>query len=217
MVRFVLLLALVCALNLNAHYTPETINASLQAIGSEETLAESRELAVLLERYESHIPTLYIRYQATTEELARIETMFAEAGIPTFFALIPYPESKFNAKARGYGTAGLWQFSKQSARNFGLTVKKKHDERLDPHRSTEAMIRYVKSLKKEFGSWYLADFAYAMGEGKLKKLIAKNKSDSLSVLLKDPHFSPGAKASFAKTLMLDARIHHAFPSLPDTE
>ncbi|MDD2838641.1 MAG: hypothetical protein PHX59_06755, partial [Sulfuricurvum sp.] len=63
-------------------------------------------------------------------------------------------------------------------------------------------------LKKEFGSWYLADFAYAMGEGKLQQLIHKNGSKKISVLLKDPHFPSGTKAHFAKTLLLDAKIHY---------
>lgn len=162
-----------------------------------------------LERYRGTISPLYKRYLATQTDYKRIETKFIEAGIPTFFALIPYAESKFNPSARGYGTAGLWQFTKQSARNFGLTVKKGEDERLDADRSTDAAIRYIKSLKQQFGSWYLADFAYAMGEGKLKKLIAHNGSRKISVLLKDPHFPSGTKAHFAKTLLLQAKIASA--------
>lgn len=48
-----------------------------------------------------------------------------------------------------------------------------------------------------------------MGEGTLQRLIAKNGSKKISVLMKDPHFPSGTKAHFAKTLLLDAKIHYA--------
>lgn len=194
----------------------ESINLSLQSLESTESILETNALDSTLDHYRGTIPPLYKRYQATKGELARIEAKFSDAGIPLFFALIPYSESKFNPSARGYATAGLWQFGKQSARNFGLSVTKKNDGRLDIDRSTDAAIRYILYLKKEFGSWYLADFAYAMGEGSLKRLIHKNGSQKISVLIKDPHFPSGTKAHFAKTLLLDAKIHYSEKS-PDFE
>jgi membrane-bound lytic murein transglycosylase D len=210
-----LLLFVFGVLNLYARSDVEAINLSLLSLGSEESLLDTSALDTTLERHRSTLPPLYKRYQATTKEFSRIEAKFADAGIPPFFALIPYSESKFNPSARGYGTAGLWQFGKQSARNFGLSVKKGNDGRLDVDRSTDAVIRYILHLKKEFGSWYLADFAYAMGEGKLKRLIEKNRSTKISVLLKDPHFPSGTKAHFAKTLLLDAKVHYTNTTHPD--
>ena len=192
MFRFLFTLPFFFAVALFGRSDVETINLSLQSLGCEETLMETNAFDATLERYRGTVPVLYKRYLATQNDLAPIRARFIEAGIPPFFALIPYSESKFNPSARGYNTAGLWQFTKQSARNFGLKVKKGEDERLDPIRSTDAAIRYILSLKKEFGSWYLADFAYAMGEGKLKRLIERNKSRKISVLLKDPHFPSGA-------------------------
>ena len=192
-----------------AQNTAESIDRSLQSLESDESILETTVLDNTLDKYRGTIPPLYRRYQATQNDLALIEAKFTEAGIPLYFALIPYCESKFNSSARGYNTAGLWQFSKQSAKNFGLSVKKGNDGRLDVNRSTEAVIRYLKSLKKEFGSWYLADFAYGMGEGTLKRLIQHNGSKKISILLKDPHFPSGTKAHFAKTLLLDAKIHYS--------
>jgi len=187
----------------------ESIDLSLQSLESNESILDTSVLDTTLDHYRGTIAPLYKRYQATQKDLKPIEAKFSEAGIPLFFAMIPYSESKFNPHAKGYNTAGLWQFSKQSARNFGLSVKKGNDGRLDINRSTEAVIRYIKSLKKEFGTWYLADFAYGMGEGNLKELIEKNKSKKISVLLKDPHFPSGTKAHFAKTLLLDAKVHYS--------
>lgn len=192
-----------------AQSTVESIDLSLKSLESDESILDTAVLDNTLDQYRGTIAPLYNRYKATKNDLAPIEAKFREAGIPPFFTMIPYSESKFNPKARGYNTAGLWQFSKQSAKNFGLSVKKGNDGRLDVNRSTEAVIRYIKSLKKEFGTWYLADFAYGMGEGTLQRLIAKNGSKKISVLMKDPHFPSGTKAHFAKTLLLDAKIHYA--------
>jgi len=203
-----LLLLLFSHLSLYARSDVEAINLSLQSLQSDESLLDTGALDNTLDRYRGTIKPLYHRYTQTKTEFEQIKSKFEAEGIPLFFALIPYSESKFNPSIRGYGTAGLWQFGKQSAKNFGLSVKKGNDERLDPNRSTDAAIRYIKYLKKEFGSWYLADFAYAMGEGTLKRLIQKNGSKKLSVLLKDPHFPSGTKTHFAKTLLLDAKIHY---------
>lgn len=185
------------------------LNASLSSMGSEESFEEIKALASVREEYATSYVSYYKRYQATQAEYQHVEEKFKKENIPLFFSLIPYCESKFNPRSRGPGTAGLWQFTVKSAHNFGLSVKKGKDERLDVDRSTEAAIRYIKSLKKEFGSWYLADFAYGMGEGKLQRLIEKNGSKKISVLLKDPHFPSGTKSHFAKTLLLDATIHHS--------
>ncbi len=204
-----LLFLLFFHLTLFARSDVEAINQSLQSLQSEESLLDTAVLDNTLDRYRGTISPLYKRYRVTTEEYERIEAKFTDAGIPPFFALIPYAESKFNPNSHGYGTAGLWQFTKQSARNFGLSVTKENDGRLDIDRSTDAAIRFIKYLKKEFGSWYLADFAYAMGEGTLRRMIQRNGSEKMSVLLKDPHFPSGTKAHFAKTLLLDAKIHYS--------
>jgi len=209
MQRILFYLLFLTSITLVARSDVEAINLSLQSLQSEESLLDTAVLDNTLDNYRGTISPLYKRYLVTTEEYGRIEAKFTNAGIPLFFSLIPYAESKFNPSIRGYNTAGLWQFTTQSARNFGLSVTKENDERLDIDRSTDAVIRYIKSLKKEFGSWYLADFAYGMGEGKLRRMIQRNGSKKMSVLLKDPHFPSGTKAHFAKTLLLDAKIHYA--------
>lgn len=215
-IRFVLLLWWFGVSFLYAAPVHEAINTSLMTLESPENFDEIAPLSKIQEHYKTGYITLLKRYKTTQEGYQKVEQKFADAGIPLFFALIPYSESKFNPAARGYSTAGLWQLTKQSARNYGLTVKKGEDQRLNAARSTDAIIRMLLHLKKEFGSWYLADFAYAMGEGTLRRLIEKNGSKKISVLLKDPHFPSGAKAQFAKTLLLDAKIHYTSePVSPD--
>lgn len=205
-----LLLALIAIFTL-AHAQPSSkaLNSSLEAIGIEESYEEIRALDGIRDKYATSYKSHMKRYKATQEDHATIAKKFEEANVPLFFSLIPYCESNFRSDIRGHGTAGLWQFMAQSGRTYGLTIKKGNDERTDICRSTDAAILYIKDLKKEFGSWYLADFAYGMGEIKLKRLIKKNGSNKISVLLKDPAFPRGTKDHFGKTLLLDATIHQS--------
>lgn len=202
-----LLFALACT-SLSAQPSESALNASLSSIGSTEAIEDIDALSNVNEDYKTGYKGLYKRYKNTQEEHQKIAKKFEEAGIPAFFSLIPYCESNFNPNAYGHGTAGLWQFMAQSGRTYGLKIEKGNDQRTDVCLSTDAAIRYIKDLKSIFGSWYLADFAYGMGELKLQRLIRKNGSKKISVLIKDPEFPKGTRNHFAKTLLLDAAIHH---------
>jgi membrane-bound lytic murein transglycosylase D len=196
--------------------TKEALTASLQSIDCYESFDKISVRGDPRENYGSSFKAHMKRYQATQEEYEVIEKKFKAADIPLFFSLIPYCESNFKKNSRGNGTAGLWQFMAQSGRTYGLTIKKGYDERTDICLSTDAAIRYIKDLKKEFGSWYLADFAYGMGEIKLKRLIKKNGSKKASTLLNDSEFPKGTREHFNKTLLLDAAIHHSNSSKEPT-
>ncbi|HEX5330323.1 transglycosylase SLT domain-containing protein [Sulfuricurvum sp.] len=200
---------LLYSITLYAVPSEEAINASLSAIGSEETYEEINALHKIRDTHAMSYKYHMKRYNVTKEEHAKIAQQFKEADIPLYFSLIPYCESNFRSDARGGGAVGLWQFMEHSGRTYGLTIKKGQDERRDIELSTKAAIRYIKDLKKEFGEWYLVDFAYGLGEIKLKKLIKKNKSTKISVLLSDPEFKKGTKDHFIKTLLMDATIHQS--------
>lgn len=205
--RTILLLTYLGLTHLYAQPSESAINKSLSSIGSPESLDEIHALTNINDDYKTDYKFLYSRYQKTKEEHQKIAKKFEEAGIPLFFSLIPYCESNFNADSHGRGTAGLWQFMAQSGRTYGLKIQKGNDERTDVCLSTDAAIRYIKDLKSIFKEWYLVDFAYGMGELKLQRIIKRNGSKKISLLLKDPEFKKGTKNHFAKTLLLDAAIH----------
>ncbi len=89
-----------------------------------------------------------------------------EAQLPTEFALIPFVESGYRPGARNRtGPTGLWQFIGVTARNHGVPVRKDYDGRLSPVDSTQAAIRYLKTLHGMFGGdWRLTVMAYNAGE-----------------------------------------------------
>jgi len=203
------LVLLLTASTLLSAPTQEAITASLQSIDCYESFSKISVRGDPRDDYSTAYKHHMKRYEKTKEEYRIIEKKFLDAEVPLFFSLIPYCESNFKEDAKGYGTAGLWQFMAQSGRTYGLIIEKGNDQRTNICLSTDAAIRYIKDLKKEFGSWYLADFAYGMGEIKLKRLIKKNGSKKASILLKDSEFPKGTRAHFNKTLLLDAAIHHS--------
>ena len=89
-----------------------------------------------------------------------------DAGLPTEFALIPFVESGYKPAARSAsGPAGLWQFIGITARNHGVAMRSGYDGRLSPVDSTQAAVRYLKTLQGMFGGdWRLAVMAYNAGE-----------------------------------------------------
>jgi membrane-bound lytic murein transglycosylase D len=88
-----------------------------------------------------------------------------------YLALI---ESDFNPNAKSkVGAVGMWQFMSATARQLGLTVKGKTDERKNPAESTDAALSYLSDLHDRFGSWYLAAAAYNSGAGTVSKALMK--------------------------------------------
>jgi membrane-bound lytic murein transglycosylase D len=89
-----------------------------------------------------------------------------QADLPTEFALIPFVESGYKPGARSAsGPAGLWQFIGITARNHGVAMRSGYDGRLSPVDSTQAAVRYLKTLHGMFGGdWRLAVMGYNAGE-----------------------------------------------------
>lgn len=105
---------------------------------------------------------------------AELRAALKKKGLPEDLVYLALAESGMNARVVSHaGAAGLWQFMPKAADAYGLRVDKWVDERLDPYRSTEAAIRYLKDLHTRFGRWELAMAAYNMGHGGLLTAIRK--------------------------------------------
>ena len=101
-----------------------------------------------------------------------ISAKLADHGMPQSLVYLAMIESGFNPKATSPVKAkGLWQFMSPTAKQYGLTVNRKVDERTNPARSTDAALKYLSSLHDRLGSWYLAAAAYNSGEGTVLKAL----------------------------------------------
>ena len=113
-----------------------------------------------------------------------IKSTLAKYNVPQEFLYLAMAESNFQTKAYSHKrAAGLWQFMPRTGRAFHLRIDEYVDERRDLIKSTEAAAKYLSSLHKRFGKWYLAAIAYNCGGGRLSQAIKKAGSDELSILL----------------------------------
>ncbi len=105
-----------------------------------------------------------------------IAKAFREAGLPEELAWLPLIESGYNTRALSPAHAlGLWQFIDSTGRRFGLERNTWVDERMDPEKSTQAAISYLKGLHEMFGDWTTVLAAYNCGEGLVARTIQKQK------------------------------------------
>lgn len=103
-----------------------------------------------------------------------------EAGLPEEISWLPFIESGFKVRALSRARAlGLWQFIASTGYKFGLKRDQWVDERMDPERSTEAAIAYLRELHHIFGDWTTALAAYNCGEGTVLKSIQSQRINYL--------------------------------------
>lgn len=102
----------------------------------------------------------------------QILEMLKQAGLPEELSWLPLIESGFKVNALSSARAlGLWQFIPSTGYKFGLKRDLFVDERLDPVKSTEAAIAYLKELHQMFGDWTTVLAAYNCGEGRVLRII----------------------------------------------
>lgn len=110
-----------------------------------------------------------------------------QRGLPMQFALIPIVESGLRPEARGQGgPLGLWQIMPATARQLGLQVGKRDDQRLSPRHSTVAALDYLEALQADFGGWRATAMAYNAGSGRLRRAFARAGSRSVSAERRRP-------------------------------
>ncbi len=115
-----------------------------------------------------------------------IHSVASEHKVPLEVVVLAAIESGFDSNAKSpAGAVGMWQFMKPTARDYGLQINKRIDERLDWKKSTVAAIKYIKWLAEiRFGGDYeTAVMAYNFGVGNMEKVIRKAKTSDAWVLI----------------------------------
>jgi membrane-bound lytic murein transglycosylase D len=121
--------------------------------------------------------------------LPKIIPVLEAKGLPKDLAYLAMIESGFSPRAISSAQAvGYWQFIRPTAQRYNLKVEWWIDERRDIIKSTIAAAEYLNDLYKMFNSWYLAAAAYNMGEGRVRRLIAKYNTNNYWTLSKKKDF-----------------------------
>jgi len=122
------------------------------------------------------------RIEARLERGTRYEPMIRQTlrngGLPEDMYYLALIGSGFDPNAYSRAAAvGMWQFMTSTARDMGMRVDWWVDERRDPVRSTRAAVRFIRGLKEEFGSLYLAAAAYNGGPGRISRGLSRYADD----------------------------------------
>jgi membrane-bound lytic murein transglycosylase D len=119
-------------------------------------------------------------YQRSGRYRPSVVKALHEAGLPEELSWLPLIESGFKVRAMSRARAlGLWQFIASTGYKFGLKRDHWIDERMDPDKSTQAAIAYLKELHQIFGDWTTVLAAYNCGE---RRVLNRIKSQRINYL-----------------------------------
>ena len=118
------------------------------------------------------------RLERGTRYEPMIRAKMKAGGLPADMYDLALVESGFDPNAYSKAAAvGMWQFMTSTARDMGMRVDWWVDERRDPVRSTSAAVRFIRGLRDQFGSLYLAAAAYNGGPGRVSRGLARYADD----------------------------------------
>ena len=105
-----------------------------------------------------------------------IERVFKEEGVPEDFKYLAIQESGLVSDAiSSAGAVGFWQFKDFTAREVGLRVDKRIDERKNIVASSRGAATYLKRHNFLVDNWIYAMSAYQAGMGGARKYMNKSK------------------------------------------
>lgn len=106
-----------------------------------------------------------------------IEAALEKRHLPTELKYLAVVESDLKTSAMSVkGACGPWQLMPETARDLGLKVNGRVDERRDYFKSTYAAARYLAYLYELYEDWLLVIAAYNGGPGKVNSAIKRSGS-----------------------------------------
>ena len=118
-----------------------------------------------------------------------IERILMEENIPDDFKYLVPVESNFSNATSPAGAKGFWQLMPPTAKELGLIVNDKIDERYNVELATRAACKFIKTLYNRFGNWTLVAAAYNGGGGRIDRELKAQKVNNFYDLYLNPETS----------------------------
>ncbi len=145
---------------------PPTVPAAIDAMGLHLTLDyEARQLVqAKVNSLCRHQASLEARIALAESAFPLIDQVLAEEGVPADFRYLVLQESALNGNAESkHGAVGYWQFKRETALDYGLTVDRQVDERRHLTASTRAAARYLVRSNNSLHNWVNTLLSYNLG------------------------------------------------------
>ena len=115
----------------------------------------------------------------STRYFEQVVPILKANGVPEDLKYLMAIESNLDPKALSTsGAAGLWQFLKSTAPQYGLEVSAEVDERYNIEKETVAACKYLKEAYAKYGDWMTVAASYNAGQGGISKRIIDQKQSS---------------------------------------
>lgn len=115
----------------------------------------------------------------STRYFEQVVPILKANGVPEDLKYLMAIESNLDPKALSTsGAAGLWQFLKSTAPQYGLEVSAEVDERYNIEKETVAACDYLKEAYAKYGDWMTVAASYNAGQGGITKRISDQKQSS---------------------------------------
>lgn len=113
-----------------------------------------------------------------------MEEILLTEKIPTDFKYLALQESSLTPDAVSSSQAvGFWQFKRETAQDYGMTVNSEVDERKNILASTAAASRYLRRSNGMYTNWLSALFSFYLGTGGISKIVSPEWANAQTVTL----------------------------------
>jgi membrane-bound lytic murein transglycosylase D len=125
----------------------------------------------------AHSRTLTTVEDRGKQHFSLIDNVMKRHDLPAELKYLAVIESALNnAAVSPVGAVGPWQLMETTARELGLTVNGKRDDRKDWYKSTNAAAKYLSFLYSQLNDWLLVVAAYNSGPAPVQRAIARTGS-----------------------------------------
>ena len=137
----------------------------------------------IYERMDRELISFTYMHTNSTLMLKRSKRIFAKVvpilranGVPEDLKYLMAIESNFDPKAlSSAGACGLWQFTKSTAKEYGLEVSSEVDERYHIEKETVAACKYLLKAYDKYGDWMTVAASYNGGQNGISKRIENQR------------------------------------------